>query len=169
MQSETSSSVIKLYVGTDHGGFAVKEALYPWLESLISEQIVGEVIDCGATEYNSSDDYPQFGGKVAESISMAKDDPAHDPYALGLLLCRTGGGMAIAANRFPFVRAVVCRSKEDVIHAREHNNCNVLVLEGDHISVDEAQDFIRTFLATPFGEGRHARRVLQIETFFQKD
>src|SRR5690606_19425926 len=97
------------------------------------------------------------------AVSAAEDDPAHDPFTLGLLLCRTGGGMAIVANRFPFVRAVVCRTKDDVIHAREHNNANVLVLEGEYISVDEAKEFIRTFLATPFGEGRHTRRVVEIE------
>lgn len=163
MNATYSSPQVKLYVGTDHGGFAVKEAVYPWLESLISEQILASVEDCGAVEYDPSDDYPEFGTKVAERISSAKDDPAHDPLTIGILFCRTGGGIAIAANRFPFVRAVVCRNTSDVVHAREHNNCNVLVLEGDHVSVDEVEDFFRTFLATPFGGGRHARRVLQIE------
>lgn len=155
---------MKLYVGTDHGGFAVKEAVYPWLQSLIDEQILAEVHDMGAFAFDADDDYPSFGAAVARSVAEAKEDPTEEPHTLGLLLCRSGGGMTILANRFSNVRAVVCRTKDDVVHAREHNNCNVLVLEGDHVSVDEAKELVRVFLATPFGGGRHARRVLQIET-----
>ncbi len=162
-QSSSLTPALKLFVGTDHGGFAVKEAVYPWLESLVLEQILDEVIECGATEYDPDDDYPVFGKKVAQKVSDAQEDPTSEPVTLGLLFCRTGGGIAISANRFPNVRAVVCRNKADVLHAREHNNCNVLVLEGDHISVDEVEMLMRTFLATPFGQGRHSRRVLQIE------
>ena len=159
----TVSQANTLFIGTDHGGFAVKEELYPWLESLVSDSILVSIADCGAEEYDAKDDYPEFGKKVAEKISNAKEDPTENPHTLGLLFCRTGGGIAIAANRYPYVRAVVCRNKKDVVHAREHNNCNALVLEGDHVSVSEAQELFKTFLTTPFGGDRHRRRVMQLE------
>ncbi|MCD8484931.1 RpiB/LacA/LacB family sugar-phosphate isomerase [Candidatus Woesebacteria bacterium] len=159
---------MQVFLGADHGGFAIKEALRLWLKSHATELTVSSVTDCGAHELDPSDDYPQFGAAVAREISTAVENQSEsevaNPTTIGILVCRTGGGMAIMANRFPQVRAVVCRNEADVIHAREHNNANVLVLEGDHVKEAEAQHLVQVFLQTEFGAGRHSRRVAQLSS-----
>lgn len=150
-------TIKSLFIGTDHGGFAIKQTLKPWLAEL-----AGQIDDLGAKTLDPDDDYPQFGRAVAEQVNSAAEPVEADPTVWGLLLCRSGAGMAIAANRFPSVRAVVCRSVEDARHAREHNNANVVVLEGDYVTDAEAKAIVQTFLGTKFGGGRHARRLRQI-------
>ncbi len=159
---------MKIYLGADHGGFAIKESLLVWLHSPEAAQISQSPLhieDLGAYELDATDDYPMFGLAVGKAIAQfaQTEDVRKNPVTYGVLLCRTGGGIAIAANRFLGVRAVVCRTEEDVVHAREHNNANVLVLEGDHVLASQAQDFVQLFLQTPFGGGRHERRVQQLD------
>lgn len=149
--------VQRLFFGTDHGGFRIKEELKPWLE----QHYGVEIVDKGAKEMDPDDDYPIFGKEVAEEIESLREPVDGDPTVFGVLLCRSGSGMAIVANRFPHVRAVVCRSVNDARHAREHNNANVVVLEGDFVTSNEARAIVETFLTTKFGKGRHARRVRQ--------
>lgn len=151
----------QLHIGTDHGGFQVKEELKSWLAERV-ENDGGVVEDHGAREFQPEDDYPHFGHLVAETVEMAQEPEDKNPSVFGLLLCRSGSGMAIVANRYPHVRAVVCRSVGDARHAREHNNANVVVLEGDFVTNDEARAITQTFFDTPFGGGRHVRRVKQL-------
>lgn len=157
---EKDMKIKQLFIGTDHGGYRIKEVLKPWLEQQTGSRQA--IVDKGALEFNPDDDYPLFGREVAEAIEAAAEPVDDDPTVFGLLLCRSGSGMAIVANRYPHVRAVVCRSVGDARHAREHNNGNVVVLEGDFLTDEEARAIVRTFLETKFGRGRHARRIKQI-------
>lgn len=142
-----------VYLGSDHGGFELKEQLKVAIPSF------GAMFeDLGAMALNPDDDYPQFAQAVAKKVAQKPGEH------MGILLCRTGGGMAIAANRFRGVRAVECRTTDDAIYAREHNHANVLVLPVDLILPDVAFQVVQTFLATPFStEPRHSRRVAMID------
>ncbi len=151
----------QLYSGADHGGWKIKQELLAWLAGPVSA--AGEIMDLGADHLDPDDDYPLFAKAVSSRVSESREPVDQDPTVWGLLLCRSGAGMTILANRYPFVRAVVCRSVEDARHAREHNNANVVVLEGDYITLGEARAVIQAFLTTPFEGGRHARRLRQIE------
>lgn len=150
-----------VFLGADHGGYALKEALRVWLSE--QPQLAESVIDDGAFDLDPSDDYVTFGAAVARDVSLELLPPEEEPTTFGVLACRSGGGMCIVANRFAGVRAVVCRNEDDVNHARRHNNANILVLEGDHISQEEAQKLTKLFLETPFDAGRHIERVQAIE------
>lgn len=161
--NESQNPRRRMLIAADHGGFGLKQALFPWIESLVAEQILSGVEDYGAFELNPDDDYTDFGVSVRDALAADSSAPDAEPTLLGILICRSGGGMAILANRKIGVRAVVCRSEADAVHARSHNNANVLILEGDHVSFDDAQSIIRTFLATPFSGGRHVRRVIAID------
>lgn len=143
-----------IYVGTDHGGFEIKEALLPWLQEQAES-----VIDCGAYELEFEDDYPAYAQAVARSLAVEPVAIDAQPSIWGVLLCRSGVGMAMVANRYQGARAAVCRDEVDAVHARAHNNANILVLEGDHVSVEQARTILTAFLNTPFDGGRHARRL----------
>lgn len=150
-----------IFIGADHGGFLLKEELKKMLAEK-SDQVFShqpEVHDVGAFTHDPTDDYPQFGQAVAGKVAQSAPILDQDPENWGVLICRSGGGMAIAANRTPKIRAVVCRTIQDVDHARRHNNANVIVLEGDHIGPDAAWQCLQTFITTPFEGGRHTRRV----------
>ena len=142
-----------IYLGSDHGGFEAKEALKTWLQ-----QQGYEITDCGAYELDQNDDYPDFALKVAQAVSA-------DPAAKGLLLCRSGGGMAIAANRVHGARAIEGYSEQSVQHGRTDNNANILTLAGDWLSMPQMQQMVHLFLSTSFsGEDRHQRRIDKIES-----
>lgn len=118
-----------------------------------------EVHDLGALAKKADDDYPQYAFAVGEEV-------AADAGSFGVLICKSGAGMAIAANKVPGIRAVECLSVKAAKHAREHNNANVLVLSGDWLSKDVAEDVTKAFLATqPSAEKRHRRRIAQITTY----
>ncbi len=143
-----------LYLGSDHGGFVAKESLKMWLE-----QQGYQVTDCGAYQLDRSDDYPDFAFKVAQSV-------AQDQTAYGILICRSGGGMAITANRISGIRAIEGYSENSVQHGRQDNNANVLTLAGDWLSLDQMQQMITLFIKTPFSEEeRHQRRIQKIESY----
>lgn len=146
-------------LATDHGGFHIKEELKTWLQQC---DPTWQIKDGGAFVFDPEDDYPLFGTTVAQEVSEANQSFEADPTTIGILLCRTGGGMTIVANRFRNIRAVTCRSVADVVIARQHNNANILVLEGDHVPLEEAKQMIQTFFVTKFEGGRHARRLGQI-------
>lgn len=149
-------NVTHLHLGTDHGGFNLKEDIFAWLSDTYPNL---DLTDHGAHELDLDDDYSQYGLMVAEAIDEQKEVFDQNPTVMGVLLCRTGAGMAILANRFPGVRAVVCRNVADAQHARAHNNANVLVLEGDHVQASEAHEILKIFLQTEFEGGRHIRRI----------
>ena len=136
-------------MGADHGGFALKERLIRFL------RLRGFTVADMGSHSKSPCDYPVIGAKVARAVSEGLT-------ARGLLLCRSGAGMAIVANKFPGVRATVCQTIALARHAREHNDSNVLVLGADQTTPARAEKILHAWLATPCAGGRHARRVRQI-------
>ncbi len=140
---------MKIAIGTDHGGFSLKSLLIRRLKAL------GHRVSDMGTLSPDPCDYPVIGAKVAEAVARGRAQR-------GILLCKSGGGMAIVANKFPKVRAVVCETVSSARHAREHNNANVLVLGAEGLNSREAVSILNAWLAAPFAGGRHARRVRQI-------
>lgn len=141
-----------MYLGADHGGFSLKELLKG---ELIKQGYTIE--DCGAFTLDPADDYPIYAQAVAKKILS-------NPGSFGLLLCRSGAGMEIAANRFEGIRAVECRDTDEAIHARQHNDANIVVLPADEIDKEKAEKIIQSFLNTPFShQDRHERRIKEIE------
>jgi len=137
-----------LYLGADHAGFKLKEALKASLKT--------GPVDLSPA-FVEGDDYPLAAKKVALAIQTDKD-------SLGILVCGTGHGMDIAANRFKGVRAIVARTEKDAKLAREHNHANVIVLGGWITKTPLAKKIIATFLKTkPSKEARHVRRVKQLD------
>jgi ribose 5-phosphate isomerase B len=157
---------MRVVFGADHGGFALKEALKPFVASLGYE-----VEDCGAYALDMNDDYPVFAQAAAKKV-------AADPKSTrGIVIGGSGQGEAFAANRIKGVRAVVyygepSRKQTDadgktldmIESTREHNNSNVLSLAGRFLTEDEAKDAVKRWLAAPFpGTERHERRHRMLE------
>jgi ribose 5-phosphate isomerase B len=140
---------VRIVVGTDHGGFELKNLLIRQLKAAGHR-----VVDLGTFSPQPCD-YPLIGSRVARAVSLGQADR-------GLLLCKSGGGMAIVANKFSGVRAVVCQSVALARHARQHNDSNVLVLGANQTTPKKATAILKAWLTTPFAGGRHARRVGQI-------
>jgi glycine hydroxymethyltransferase len=138
-------------LGADHGGFQLKEAIKRHLDARgIS------VADFGANS-NEPSDYTDFAHVVGQGV-------AHKRTEFGILICTTGLGMSIAANKVPGVRAALLSDEETAAMARRHNNANVLCLAGKTTSPDQAARIVDTFLATQFEGGRHERRISKMET-----
>ncbi len=137
-------------VGADHAGFLLKERLKTVLQGNGLQ-----VSDLG-TGTPGSTDYPPYGHAVAREVAAGRVD-------YGVLVCGTGIGMAIAANRHSGVRAAVCHSSEEATYSRTHNNANILCLGARIISTAAAEEIMQIFLSTEFEGGRHARRVEQLE------
>lgn len=145
-----------IYLGADHGGFAYKQELAAWLTATGYR-----VQDCGAETLVSTDDYPQYAAAVARAVAV---DTAAHKSAVGFLFCRSGGGMAIAANKIAGARAVDVMDEKSAKHARNDNDANIATFAGDWLSLDQIKVLIAVFLATPASqEERHARRVEQIK------
>ena len=140
---------MKLAIGADHGGFALKEQLR---RALSSEG--HEVVDFG-TSSTESCDYPTFAQAVGREVSQGRADR-------GILVCTTGIGMAIAANKVDGVRAAPAQNDDEVKFTREHNDANVLTLGAKYLDEERALALIHVFLNTQFSGGRHARRVAEI-------
>jgi ribose 5-phosphate isomerase B len=140
----------RIAVGADHGGFALKAKLVALLRSKGLE-----VADLG-THSSEPCDYPRIGYKVASAVASGR-------FARGVLLCKSGIGIAITANKVPGIRAAVCGDVFDAERSRGHNNANILVLGAEKLSEPRAKRIVETWLATPFESGgRHERRVRQI-------
>lgn len=137
-----------LYIGSDHAGYDLKEFLKRNVQGV-------DWTDVG-TNSEDSVDYPDFAHQVALNV-------AGDPEALGILICGSGNGVAIAANRHRGVRAALAWQKELARLGVEHNNANVLVLPARFISNAQASEIVTTFLESSFQGGRHLRRVAKIE------
>lgn len=139
-------------MGTDHGGFELKEEIKSWFKQ---DSIKFE--DLGADSFNPDDDYPDFIIPVATKV-------ASDPQSFGIVIGRSGNGEAIAANKVNGIRAALCLSEEMAKKAREHNNANIISLGADYISADEAKEMVKVFIETPFSnEERHIRRIDKIK------
>ncbi len=139
----------KIIIGSDHAGFALKEGLKGYAEGKGIE-----VIDVGAAGLTSVD-YPDFGGKVALGVSEGR-------YARGVLICASGVGMTIVANKYPRVRAALALDVETARMSRLHNDANILVLAGGKTEAALAFRIFDTWLATPFEGGRHEGRLRKI-------
>ena len=154
---------MKIFIGTDHAGYVLKEEL---VKALTAQG--HEVVDKGAFSYNEDDDYPDFVIPVAREVNKDPDNTR------GIVMGATGEGEAIAANKFPHVRAVVyygkCHSVVDdeadvLVRSREHNNANVLSLGARYFTEEEMLDSVNTWLSTPYSGGeRHIRRLAKIDT-----
>jgi ribose 5-phosphate isomerase B len=144
----------KIFIAADHGGFELKEKLKSWLEELRYK-----VRDFGAYSLVPDDDYPVFVIDLATELVSQED-------SLGILLCRSGGGMVIAANKVKSIRAVAVHDKKSAIHAKADNNANIISISADWTTEDQAKEMILAFLNTDFsGSERHIRRISQIEKF----
>ena len=136
-------------LGCDHGGVDLKDHLVRFLRS-----IGAEVCDFG-THGRESVDYPDFGREVSRCVSESRAER-------GVLVCTSGIGMSIIANKFPGVRAALVHDLDGARSSREHNDANILVLSGAKTEAALARQIIETWLATPFGGGRHQRRIDKI-------
>jgi ribose 5-phosphate isomerase B len=146
---------MKIAIGSDHAGFELKEDLRAYLDGRNVE-----VVDVG-TLGPSPVDYPDIGALVAARVSRGEIER-------GLLICGSGIGMSIVANRFPGVRAALCYGVDGARISREHNNANVLVLGGRMTGKDLAREIVRVWLESEFQGGRHAGRLNKIKLLEEK-
>ena len=141
---------MKIIIGSDHGGFELKEDLKAFLSELHVD-----VTDVG-THSEASVDYPDYGREVARRVSTGE-------FERGILICGTGIGMSMVANRFRGVRAALVHDLYTARLSRAHNDANLLVLGGRTMGKGLAREILRVWLETPFEGGRHARRVEKIQ------
>jgi ribose 5-phosphate isomerase B len=140
---------MRIAIGSDHRGVAARQRLMGLLQRLGHE-----IIDCGSYGEDAVD-YPDIAADVARRVSAGTVDR-------GILLCCTGVGMAIAANKLPGVRAATCHDEVTAEMSRRHNDLNVLCLSAEMIGPEVQDKLIQTWLTTQFEGGRHARRVAKI-------
>lgn len=137
---------MKIAIGSDHGGFALKEVILPLLTEL------GHEIDDVGCFGSDSVDYPGFADLVCDKVAGGAAEK-------GILICGTGIGMSMAANKHKGIRAALCSEQYTARMSREHNDANVLCI-GDRVTgPGVAEEIVRTWLATPFEGGRHLRRI----------
>ncbi len=137
-------------IGSDHGGYKLKEEIKKFLEE---KEI--EYIDCG-TFNEESVDYPEIAKTVALEVQNGQSDK-------GIIICRSGIGMSIVANKFKGIRCAKCNDEQEAQFARMHNDSNVLALGADYIDISKAIRIVRTWIATEFAGGRHQERLKIIE------
>ena len=139
----------KICIASDHAGYLLKEKIKDFL---ISKHV--SLIDLGPFTVDSVD-YPYYAKKIAKRVSSKKSDA-------GILVCGSGTGMAITANKFKGIRAAQCYSKKSTILSRQHNNANIICLGSRMIKNKEALSFISFFFNTKFLNGRHLKRINKI-------
>jgi len=144
-----SSAKLRIALGADHAGFQVKESIKRYLES------AGHTVDDVGTGSEESVDYPDFAREAAGRVADGKD-------ALGILVCGTGIGMTIAANKVAGARAAMCPDTTLARYARQHNGANVLTLGSTLVNRDEAVAIVDAFIDTPMREARYIRRLAKI-------
>lgn len=142
---------MKIYIASDHGGLKIKEK--------IKENIEGQVFDLGPQQLDPTDDYPIFAFRVAEKVSQESD-------SIGLLFCRSGSGMVIAANKVKGIRAVDVYNQKIAEHAIKDNHANVFAFGADFLSEAEIIACLDTILHTQADQDeRHLRRIQQITAY----
>src|SRR5688572_28593225 len=146
---------MRIAIGSDHRGHHLKEQLSSMLRSKGHE-----VFDEGTTGTESVD-YPDFAALVAKKVGQGEAEP-------GVLICGTGIGMAVAANKFPGVRAAPCNDEVTAEISRRHNDLNVLCLSADMLSPRTVERMVEVWVTTPFEGGRHERRIEKIRELEQR-
>ena len=142
-----------VYLGADHRGYQLKNDVINWL---VSQQI--PYTDFGATEYDAEDDFNDYAKKVAEAILRNKDEES-----FGVLLCGSGQGMCMQANRYKGVRAALCNTASDAIETRGHNNANVLCISADNTR-DHFSEILDSFLdSKPLPNAKYQRRCQKLD------
>ncbi|MCA9394062.1 MAG: ribose 5-phosphate isomerase B [Candidatus Omnitrophica bacterium] len=137
---------MKVYIGADHRGIDFKSTI----KTIVGE--LGYAVEDVGTNSTASCDYPVIAQKVARGVLSAEG-------SRGILVCMSGIGQSIAANKVDGIRAALCYNTEAARLSREHNNANVLVLSSKFVDPDELPELIRIWLTTPFEGGRHERRI----------
>jgi ribose 5-phosphate isomerase B len=145
----------KIAIGSDHAGFRLKEDV---LELLKRSDV--DIVDCG-TNTTESVDYPDFGARVSELVSAGAVER-------GILICGTGLGMSMVANKYPNVRAALCNDLFSAKMSRMHNDANILVLGGRVIGKDLAAEIVKVWLTTAFEGERHLKRLVKIRKIEEK-
>ena len=146
----STAAARRVAIGSDHGGFELKEVL----KRTIVEELGWDVHDCG-THSTDAVDYPDFAAAVAREVAGGR-------CSRGIVVDAAGIGSTMAANKVPGVRCALCHDDRTVLNGREHNDANVLALGARMVNRGLAQRMVRLFLTTPFGGGRHERRVQKI-------
>lgn len=141
---------MKIGIGSDHGGYELKESIKEYLN-----QLGLEFIDYGTNSLESVD-YPDYGKKLADAVLDKEVDR-------GILICGTGIGISITANRIQGIRCALCSDTFSARMSREHNNANILALGGRVVGTGLALDIVKVFLDTEFEGGRHERRINKID------
>ena len=149
-----SATIVNFAIGADHGGFELKETL----KAFLRERGLS-VMDCGATSQDPADDYPDFALSVAQAVGAGKAE-------LGLLVCTSGVGVTITANKVAGVRAALVSDEETAGLCRQHNDVNTLCLSGKKTPAELARKILAAFISAQFEGGRHARRVRKMDLIF---
>jgi ribose 5-phosphate isomerase B len=145
---------MKIYLGADHNGFALKAKLLAFLE-----RSGYEVVDSGDVQLNPEDDFPQFASKVCQQMLLDTSDDVR-----GILICGSGQGMCMAANRFKGIRASLCWNVHEARSSRNDDDSNVLCLSAREYSEETSQSIAMTWLNTPFaGATRYKRRIKELD------
>ena len=140
---------MKISIGNDHAGPDYKIAIVNYLQSKGHE-----ILNHGTDTFDSVD-YPDFGHPVATDVESGKAD-------LGIVICGSGNGIAMTANKHQDIRAALCWTKEIAALARQHNDANIISIPARYTSIQQAIEMVDTFLNTPFEGGRHSNRVKKI-------
>ncbi len=160
--------MMKIYVGSDHAGVEFKsELIRELMNSHWISELKREVIDMGPQSLESVD-YPDYADLVCKKIhgfSLVQESTTLSlPSEIGILICGSGEGMVMRANKFPHIRAALCWNAESSRLSREHNDANVLCLGSRLVDSETCKQIVQLFLSTPFAGGRHARRVAKVST-----
>lgn len=151
-------------IGSDHRGVNLKDYVYKFMVPDTDEEItkfnICVIQDVGAYDKKKSVDYPDIVKEVANDLEYQSH---------GILICGSGFGVTIAANRYPHIRAANCRTVEDVVMARKHNNINVLCMGADFVTEDMAWQLVQAFFTTKFEGGRHAKRLDKLKSVNTSD
>jgi len=145
----------RICLGSDHAGFEIKDYIKSYLQNQTEHKLDINDLGCYSEERV---DYPDFAHKVASQISEGKAD-------LGILVCGSGNGISMAANKWEDIRCALCWNSEITEMARLHNDANILSLPGRYITKEEAIEFVEIFLNTGFEGGRHSGRISKIKKY----
>ncbi len=151
------TKTISVAIGADHGGYSLKEELVPWIRS---QQY--QVTDVGASAYNAADDYPDFAILVARAVSLRQVDR-------GIIICGSGVGACVAANKIAGVRAAICHDTYSAHQGVEHDDMNVLCLGARVIGIEVAKEIVNAFLTAQFNAAERYQRRLDKVLSLEKD